>query len=143
MSAEFVEPLNDLAGSRFYAVEFILDYLRLQFDGSQGHHEMTVEVDPRIRVGDRWFTWGEPGFRDALCDQFGATVRSARTDIEGEQILIDFDNGALISIPLRIEDFFGPEAASYEHSLGQKSLNGALWTTEWKNDWKRQYSAKQ
>jgi hypothetical protein len=143
VSADFAEPLNELVGSRFYAVEFILDYLRLQFDGSQGRHDMTVLTNPRIRVGDRWFDWGKPGFRDALCDQFGATVRSAKTDIDGEQILVEFDNDALISIPLHIEDFVGPEAASYEHSLGQKSLNGALWTTEWKDDWQRLYTAKQ
>ncbi|HEX3272438.1 MAG TPA: hypothetical protein VHR15_17470 [Ktedonobacterales bacterium] len=145
MSADFVEPLNDLVGSRFYAVEFILDYLRLQFDGPQGleHHEITVEVDPRIRVSDQWFEWGKPGFRDALCDQFGAIVHQARTDIEGEQILIEFDNGALISIPLRIENFVGPEAADYAHSIGQERPVGALWRTDWKDDWQRLYTAKQ
>jgi hypothetical protein len=145
MSASFAEPLNDLVGSRFYAVEFILNCLRLQFDGPQGleHHEITVEVDPTIQVGERWFAWGEPGFRDALCDQFGSTVRQAKTDIEGEQILVELENKALISIPLRAEAFVGPEAADYAHSTGQKRLTGALWTTEWKDDWRRLYTAKQ
>lgn len=145
MTAEFAEPLNKLAGSRFYAVEFILDFLRLQFDGPQGleHHDITVEVDPRIWVDDKRFEWGKPGFRDALCDQFGATVHRAKTDIEGEQILIELGNGALIAIPLRVEDFVGPEAADYAHNIGQERPAGALWTTDWKDDWQRLYTAKQ
>jgi hypothetical protein len=145
MSVDVAEPLNNLAGSRFYAVEFILDYLRLQFDGPQGleHHEITVEVDPRIRIDDVWFEWGQSGFRDSLCDQFGSVVRQARTDIDGEQILIEFDTGALISIPLGAEYFTGPEAADYVHGKGRERLGGALWTTDWKNDWKRLYTANQ
>jgi hypothetical protein len=145
MSADFAEPLNALAGSRFYAVTFVLDYLQLQFDGprSREEHFMTVEAHPRIQAGDRWFAWGEPGFRDALCDQFCSTVRQARTDIEGEQILIEFDTEALILISLRLENTKGYEAADYHHSIGQNRLDGALWAESWKDDWKRLYTAKQ
>jgi hypothetical protein len=143
MSAEFVEPLNNLAGSRFYAVTFILDFCDLQFDDSEGYHVLKVYVDPRIQIGDTWFRWGKPGFRDALCDQFGAHVLQARTDLDEEQILIQFDNGALLSIPLGADNFVGPEAAEYFLNIGKNAPRGALWTTEWKDDWQRLYTAKQ
>jgi hypothetical protein len=145
MSADFVEPLNNLAGSRFYAVTFVLDYLQLQFDGPQPRedHFMTVEAHPRIWASNRWFGWGEPGFRDALCDQFESTVRQARTDIEGEQILIEFDTSALFSVSLRFENTKGYEAADYHHCIGQERLDGALWAESWKDDWKRLYTATQ
>lgn len=145
MSAHFAEPLNDLVGGRFYAVTFVLDYLQLQCDGPQTgeDHFMIVEAHPRIRAHERGSSGGEPEFRDALCDQFGSMVRQARTDIEGEQILIEFDSNALFSVSLRLENTKGYEAADYHHSIGQERLDGALWAESWKDDWKRLYTAKQ
>jgi hypothetical protein len=145
MSANFDEPLNSLAGSRFYAVTFILDHCDLQFDVSGGYHSLKVYVDPGIQVGDTWFQWGKPRFRDALCDQFGAHVLQTRTDLDGEQILIQFDNGARLSIPLGADNFVGPEAAEYFLDIGKNAPRprGALWTEGWKDDWQRLYTAKQ
>jgi hypothetical protein len=107
-------------------------------------HDMNVEIPPRIRVGERWFEWGEPGYRDAICDQFSSKVRRAETDIEGEQIVIEFESGALITVSLRAEDLRGMEAAAYSHSgaWGTKGMGGSLWTAEWKEYWKRLYSAR-
>ncbi len=143
MSDEIAEPINELAGARFYAVTFLATYLQLQFEGPQmrERHDMNIEIPPRIRVGEKWFEWGEPGYRDALCDQFGSKVRRAETDIEGEQIIIEFDSGALITMSLRAEDLAGMEAADYGHSGGRgpKDRSGALWTPTWKDDWKRLY----
>jgi hypothetical protein len=33
MSDEIAEPINELAGARFYAVTFLATYLQLQFEG--------------------------------------------------------------------------------------------------------------
>ena len=106
---------------------------------------MNLEIPPRIRVGERWFEWGELGYRDALCDQFGATVRRAETDIEREQIVMEFESGVLVTMSLRAEDLDGMEGASYSHSgaWGTKGGDGSLWTAEWKDDWQRLYTAKQ
>jgi hypothetical protein len=144
MSADFVEPLHNLAGSHFYAVTFVLDHLQLQFDGphSGEDHFMTVEAHPRIQVGDLWLAW-RADFRDALCNQLRSTVRQARTDIEGEQILFEFDTGARFSVSLRIENTKGYVAADYHHCIGQERLDGALWAESWKDDWKRLYTAKE
>jgi hypothetical protein len=142
MSAEFAEPLSNLAGSRFDAVTFILDYCDRQFDDSEGHQVLISSVDPRIQVGDTWFQRGKPGFRAALCEQFGAHVRQVRTDLDEERILIQCDNGALPSIPLGADTFMGPEAAEYFLDRGKNAPRGALWTTEWKDDWRRLYTAK-
>jgi hypothetical protein len=141
MGGEAVDPTSELVGSTFYAVAFIWDYLQLQFDGPRPleHHHLQLEMHPRIRVGGGWLTWGEPGYRDALCDQFGSVVRRAETETEGEQIIIELDNDTLIAVSLRLEEFDTPEAADYTHSLGQERLGGALWTETWKDDWKRLY----
>jgi hypothetical protein len=147
MSEDFAVPLNALAGTWFYAVAFFATYLQLQFQGPQmaEYHNLTLEVPPRIRVGERWIEWGEPGYRDALCDQFGATVHRAETDVEGEQIVIEFESGVLVTMSLRVEDLDGMEGPSYSHSgaWGAKGRDGSLWTAEWKDDWQRLYTAKQ
>jgi hypothetical protein len=108
-------------------------------------HDMTFEVPPCIRVGERRFEWGEPGYRDALCDQCGATVHRAETDIQGEQIVIEFESGVLVTMSLRADDLDGMEGASYSHSSasGTKSADGSLWTAEWKDDWQCLYTAQQ
>jgi hypothetical protein len=146
MSANIVEPLNELARAQFYAVTFFATYLELQFQGPQGGelHRMTLEVPPRIRVGERWFEWGEPGYRDALCNQFGAAVHRTETDVEGEQIIIVFESSVLITMSLRAEDLDGMEGGSYSHSIawGTKVVDGSLWIAGWKDDWQRLYTAK-
>jgi hypothetical protein len=105
---------------------------------------MTLEVPPRIRVGERWFEWGEPGYRDALCNQFGAAVHRTETDVEGEQITIEFESSVLITMSLRAEDLDGMEGGSYSHSIawGTEVVDGSLWTAGWKDDWQRLYTAK-
>jgi hypothetical protein len=143
MSDEIAEPINELVGARFYALTFLATYLQLQFEGPQmgEYHHFHADIPPRIRADGKWFEWGEPGYRDAICDQFGAKVRTAETDIEGEQIVIEFESGALITVSLRAEDLRGMEAADYSHTGGRglKDRSGSLWTPTWKDDWKRLY----
>jgi hypothetical protein len=58
--------------------------------------------------------------------------------MESEQIVIEFDSGALITISLRAKDLAGMEGTEYEHSVGTWR-NGSLWTPMWTDDWKRRY----
>jgi hypothetical protein len=104
------EPLNPIVGSQLSSVEFVQDYVQLRFDGPC----LAAFTPPSVRVGKAWFKWGSPGYRDLLCDRIGATVCTASV-AEEKEIRIEFDDGALISISLRPEDYCGAEAALFDN----------------------------
>jgi hypothetical protein len=69
---------------------------------------------PVIKVGQKPLSFGQPGYRDALCERIGQAVRSACVE-ENEGIFIDFEDGSTLSISLRPDDYSGPEAAIFDN----------------------------
>lgn len=106
-------PLQSIVGAKLSSVTFVMDYVQLGFDGPR----LTAYVGPRVIVEGRAFAWGEPGFRDALCDRIGAIVREAEL-VENDAIRIVLGDGGVISISLKPEDAVGPEAAELTDSTG-------------------------
>jgi hypothetical protein len=65
----------------------------------------------------------DAGYRDALCARIGADVIAAYVD-PGEQLRIDFSDGASFVISLRPVDRIGPEAAVCRDAL---TIEWASW----------------
>jgi hypothetical protein len=127
--------LDGLVGSQLACVIFIWDYQQIECEGPRAGeiHRINIYGRPHVRVGDRWYMSGEPGYRDALCDRIGAVVRGAQTAAEEERIAIDLADGALISISLRQEDTPGPEAAEYVRTFGRQTERHMVWQDNWKD----------
>ena len=103
------QPLAVVVGRQLSSVEFIQDYLQFRFDGAC----LTAITHPRVKVGEAWFEWGTPGYRDQLCDRIKKVVTRAAVS-EGREICIKFDDGACISISLRPDDYRAAEAAIFD-----------------------------
>ena len=105
------ETLQVIVGEQLSAVTFVMDYMRLQFDGPY----LTLIHDPEVITPTGTYTRDVPGFRDTLCEHITHIVTSARVK-KNEVIEIAFDNGTIISISLRPEDYlFGPEAVIFHN----------------------------
>jgi hypothetical protein len=98
-----------LIGRQLSSVEFVHDYLQLRFDGPC----LTTVTRPRVRVGQRWWAWGEPGYRDQVGDRIGQVVTRAVISA-GQEVCLEFDDGASITISLSPEDYRPAEAVTFD-----------------------------
>ncbi|HXB62893.1 MAG TPA: hypothetical protein VNU94_08610 [Acidobacteriaceae bacterium] len=105
---------SDIIGEELSAVEFVQDFLVLQFEGPS----VTFYVWPYVLMEDASIAYGEPGYRDALCAQIGDSVVQAQLE-EGLSITMEFENGIVFGASLREEDVQGPQAGSF-------TINGEL-----------------
>jgi hypothetical protein len=103
------QPLSMLIGRQLSSVEFVHDYLQLRFDGPC----LTAVTYPRVRVGQLWWAWGKPGYRDQVCDRIGKVVTRAVSN-EGQELCIEFDDGACITISLSPDDYRAAEAVIFD-----------------------------
>ena len=99
-------PLQILVGEKLSSVTFVMDYVQLGFDGTC----LTAYIGPVVTFRGKVFAWGEPGFRDIICERIGAIVRQAEV-VENDAIRMSLSDGGVISISLKPEDYVGPEAA--------------------------------
>jgi hypothetical protein len=100
------EALSRLVGARLTSVQFILNYLILGFDERGA---LTTLVWPEIVCGDKTVTFGEQGYRDALCALIEIVAKKITMERD-ETISIDFENGTNIRIPLRAYKASGERA---------------------------------
>ena len=100
------DPLACIKGAVLSSVEFVHDYIQLRFDGPC----LTVNAPFNIVVGGQRFQKGSPGYRDAVCERIGRTVKWAAVVLE-QYVHIDFDDKSRLSISLSPGDHVGPEAA--------------------------------
>lgn len=100
--------LDRIVGNKLSSVEFVMDYHQLRFDGPC----ITAYIHPEVTVADTIYRWGEPGYRDALCERIASVVQKASI-VEDKELCVDFDDGSSISISLRSEDYEGPEAVEF------------------------------
>lgn len=107
MNPTLADALSQLGGHVMSSVEFVADYVQLRFDGPT----LTAYTPPTLSWGSESHTWGEPGYRDALCRQIGCRVE--RTAVDHEQVSIAFESGATVLISLRDDDYRGPEALQF------------------------------
>ena len=98
--------LTRLVGRQLSSVEFVQDYVQLRFDGPC----LNAFTPPTVAKADRSLAWNSPGYRDMLCENIGKHVSRALVR-EGDAIVVEFQNGGIISISLLPADYRGAEAA--------------------------------
>jgi hypothetical protein len=101
------DALVELVGRSLSSVTFVMDYIQFGFDGSR----LTAYTLPAVSRKSVNLIWGQPGYRDALCEQIGSRVAS--TGVNKQSVAITFDTGATISVSLRGDDYCGPEALEF------------------------------
>jgi hypothetical protein len=100
--------MQELVGQELASVEFVQDYVQLHFDGPT----ISAYTQPSVRLkSSEVLSWGEPGFRDALCAEIASLVRSV--EVRPEQVSIVFETGDQVWISLRDQDYRGPEALQF------------------------------
>jgi hypothetical protein len=107
MKQTLADALGTLVGHDLSSVTFVRDYVQLAFDGP-GVNAYTM---PTVTSGSESLTPGQPGYRDSLCRQIGCRVE--RTDADDRRVSIIFENGTMVSISLRDDDYHGPEALEF------------------------------
>jgi hypothetical protein len=103
--------LSVIVGQELTAVEFVQDYLQLRFEGPL----LTLFVWPDVFREEGSYAYGEPEFRNFLCDLIAGSV-SAATLEESEAIEVAFENGVILRASLREEDLDVPQAGSFSES---------------------------
>src|SRR5262249_47362778 len=102
------ETLRDVfAKESLSSVVFVMDYVQFVFNGPT----LTAFVNPNIEVAGHRLRWGDPGYRDALCDQIMHRVIEANV-WKDEDLELRFDTGAILRVSLRDEDLEGLMAES-------------------------------
>jgi hypothetical protein len=104
ISKTLTEAPHELEGQAVSSVEFVQDYLQLRFDGPS----LTAYTLPTISSKSSNVAPGEAGYRDALCERIGHPVKA--TNVDEKDVSLLFDDGVVIRISLRDQDYKGPEA---------------------------------
>jgi hypothetical protein len=104
-------PLQSIVGLDLSSVEFVRDYIQLRFDGPL----VTAYTLPIIEVNTETFTRDKPGYCDLLCSCISKVVVNACV-YEGEQILVEFDNGIRLKISLNDKDYQNTEALIFRQN---------------------------
>jgi hypothetical protein len=97
-----------LVGRDLSSVTFVRDYVQLEFDGPR----LDAFTMPTVTSGSEGLSLGQPGYRDCLCQQIGCRVD--RTEATDQRVSIIFENGPMVSISLRDNDYRGPEALMFQ-----------------------------
>jgi hypothetical protein len=97
--------VHRIRGMQLSQVWFVRDYIMLHFDD-----ECSLTVGGPISVirSGQTKAFGEPSFRDSLCECIDSSV----TDVEWREsqfIRIAFDNGTELRLSIRSEDYVSPE----------------------------------
>ena len=101
--------LQRLIGLEIGAVTFVRTYVQLQLEGDLDWNPvLSIFTQPNIRQADSVIEWGQPGFRDALCDNISHTVTSVEY-VADESSSILFDGGWILRIPFVARVPSGPE----------------------------------
>jgi hypothetical protein len=107
MSQTLADALKNLVARELSSVTFVRDYVQLGFDGAG----ISAYTMPTVACGSERLSLGQAGYRDGLCRQIGSKVE--RTEVDSQLVAIVFEDGTVISISLRAEDYRGPEALQF------------------------------
>ena len=104
--------IRDLVGEPVSAVCFVQNYVEFHFDGSI----VRALSNPRLTLDDTVWRFPEPGARESFCNVIGAVVETVDVDDE-LSIVLRFDSGHTLFVPLDHESRVGPEAAHFVSEL--------------------------
>jgi hypothetical protein len=100
--------LSELIGRDLASVEFVRDYVQLRFDGPQ----LTAYSWPTLYDAGHAVTRGAAGYCDGLVALINQVV-SAVTLKEGKELIIEWENDALLRIDLGHKSVTMPEAVVF------------------------------
>ena len=100
--------LAAIEGQELSSVSFVQDYLQLDFNGPV----LTLYIWPEVFRAEGSYGFGEPGFRDMLCEEITNDVETA-TFAEAIALEISFESGTIFRVPLRDQDYVGAEAGQF------------------------------
>jgi len=109
------EALEKLVGRELSSVTFVRDYVQLAFDGAglSAYTTLTFTYDRES------LSSGQPGYRDSLCRQIGCRV--ARAEVDNQNVSVVFENGAIVAVSLRDDDYRGPEALQFSLDIKDRT----------------------
>ena len=99
--------ISAIEGEELEAVEFVEDYLQLRFEGPL----LTFYEWPSVLLEEFSISFGEPGYRDALCALIGEEVEQALLE-DGSSLTVKLANGAVVALSLRYYYLSGPDACA-------------------------------
>jgi hypothetical protein len=99
--------ISAIEGEQLSSVTFVMDYLQLSFNSAW----LTLYIWPEVFRPEGSYAFGEPGYRDVLCEQITEIV--SMTSLEDVALEIEFENGVIFRTSLRDEDYVGPEAINF------------------------------
>ena len=97
--------LDQLLSEDLSGITFVRDYLQLQFNPPP---TLNVYTACRVVAGDEAAAFGEPTFANLIIAQIGKDVASVG-QVE-DAIVIGFEDGSRIEVPLGGGSLVGPEA---------------------------------
>jgi len=104
-----VSPLCSVVGEYLSSVNFVMDYLQLDFCG----YGFTMNIWPTITIESRTLAHPDGGYKDALCSLIGETATQV-DEYWDTGLRLQFKNGTYIDLSLRVEhDFPCPEVATF------------------------------
>ena len=106
--------LQSIVGEQLSSIEFVQDYIQFRFNGPC----LTAYTNPVVNVGETRLEWDDVGYCDALRRCLGRKVLRAEVSSRNE-IAIDIEGGARISVSLKLEDYCGVEAALFDNGAGR------------------------
>lgn len=102
-----------IVGEQLSAVNFVMDYLVLQFND----YFLTVLTPLVVRTGDQSYRLGDLPYRDALCERITHNVREVV--LTTEHLDIGFDDDVDFDISLKEKDRVGAEAIIFQFPKGK------------------------
>ena len=116
---ELPHPLSDVVGSELAAATFVRDYLQLSFDSPP----INLYVWPRIHSENRILTRNDSAYCDSLVDLIGVRLRAV-DELLDLGLVLDFEGGARLAVPLDGTDLVGAEIAEYTNRTHDR---GMIW----------------
>ena len=92
-----------LQGTRLTAIVFVMDYLQIQFDAGVA----TFLQFPDVTVREKTHVYGDPDYRNVLCEFISAVVSSVNYE-QDISFCLNFEKGN-IQISLAPERYTTPE----------------------------------
>ncbi|MGO9589211.1 MAG: hypothetical protein ACLP3K_04085 [Candidatus Acidiferrales bacterium] len=106
-----VSPLQAVVGEYLSSVNFVMDYLQLDFSG----YGFTMNSWPTLTIENRTLAHADGGYKDALCSLIGETATEV-DEYWDTGLRLRFKNGSSIDLSLRVErDFPSPEVAIFHN----------------------------
>ncbi len=102
--------LSVVVGQRLAILDFVWDYVQLRFEESKGPSPLNLYVMPRVRTDAAVLRSGDVGYADALVALIG-TPLAAVDEVLDLGLVLRFENGVALTVPLDGTDVVGPEIA--------------------------------